>query len=652
MKKFIHYILPALLALSFLLSSCSAVAEKPETDTDTEAISETEKLPEDNGVYIPEDAITPVCDFSNEEMPQFIVPVTSELVYESVLGFTEDGSYLTDAKTVNIRTGETVSKTVFDGRLNPDTGAFTEDRLCFFDPFNGFVFTCKPDFTDPVKTATGEESIFGCFIPGGEKRYTLWDTCVAVRDVESGVTEDIPNEYGLPVWAIEDESEVQSDGEALVCCTVSVDNTDTPTYEAHVEMSTGRVLTFYDSTEFRSSFRIAGDGFCAVKNDYVNAPLCLYTDDAGDIWSFPTEDGARNVTLVRGTDCFIYNTDNGDVYLCRPDGNGNAEKYVLFENNGYNVFRAMMMPQSGCILLDVHDLDFSGSHLYLINPEKLTGGEFVPSESTGKNIVDREKLGEYLKIYGERECPSYLSELREEADRIEKKYGVRILLSEQCIGITSLVKDYYMLTTDKLKNTDAEREQLAEFLRILDEQLSRYPEGMLSQFVSKNGLGGIRFLPVNYMKQTRDVVGLTHQINGWYNVFITVGGDTDVMTETVNHELWHASENRIKMSDKDCFSDEKWQELNPAGFEYMNDDYIGSTDNVLGVSAPENAYFSRDYSKATASEDRATLFEEVMKPDGVANILGCEHLKAKYDCMCAALEKYFDTSTWNELPWK
>ena len=43
MKKFIHYILPALLALSFLLSSCSAVAEKPETDTDTEAISESSR---------------------------------------------------------------------------------------------------------------------------------------------------------------------------------------------------------------------------------------------------------------------------------------------------------------------------------------------------------------------------------------------------------------------------------------------------------------------------------------------------------------------------------------------------------------------------------------------------------------------------------
>lgn len=196
------------------------------------------------------------------------------------------------------------------------------------------------------------------------------------------------------------------------------------------------------------------------------------------------------------------------------------------------------------------------------------------------------------------------------AQEIMDAYGIEIYIQEECdeVGIDapfSFGHDFVLGSTlDRTMGYD----HLPDYLSYLQETLSVYPKEMFEPFRKYGGSlrillpNGIREEGIRYFPS-----GVTICKEGWYNIYIGLAR-FDIIT--FQHELWHAFEHRIKDEFPDAFSN--WSIFNPEGFQYLDKDY--DNDNKPDVDAAyvlpaTSAWFARNYSVASAQEDRATIFE-------------------------------------------
>ena len=229
-------------------------------------------------------------------------------------------------------------------------------------------------------------------------------------------------------------------------------------------------------------------------------------------------------------------------------------------------------------------------------------------------------------------------QLEAQAEILEQKYGVTILVGDEC----DTIFDAFSATQT------ADWEQVTAALNTLDRALSVYPEGFLRQLRYDN-IRGI---------QLQLVCDLWADGNGrygdgyvafaqplWDHYLIVLDID-DVTVETYYHEFSHVIDSYLywdsQMREDALYSEERWEAFNPGWFSGYSYDY--SVEHYV----EDYSYFVDSYSTISPTEDRARVMEYAMAEYGSWTFEDSRGLLNKLEYYAKCIRDAFDTTGWPE----
>ncbi len=255
--------------------------------------------------------------------------------------------------------------------------------------------------------------------------------------------------------------------------------------------------------------------------------------------------------------------------------------------------------------------------------------------------------------------------VREEADKIEKEFGIEILVGDEVFN-AELKGSYPFVSNETILSP----EEAIEDLNALREHLSVYPDDFFEHFKSPNDKFGLRISLVNHFETLEGTTftagGLAFRKGRWYDIAVDESCVED--TSTVHHEMWHTVENLL--AEKKEFDSSNWEQLNPEYFFYVYDTELYMSGAIDGSNTLHNimyetpvryndAYFAYQYSMINDKEDRATLIESLFSNwytwywyDGTERLSQFSqypHLQAKLDYLASCSEKEFGYVYWEEM---
>lgn len=318
-----------------------------------------------------------------------------------------------------------------------------------------------------------------------------------------------------------------------------------------------------------------------------------------------------------------------------------------------SLWNAAYLPEERLIVAD--EYENGASNMIVIDVEQLEFTNVCSTERYDFEPVEMSlataRIDEQAQI-----TDGDLTKTRQYADEIEQRYGVTVLLSEQCTAPCS--QSGYKVTTTNNADFSNESAQVMQSLKCLDAALAIYPEGFCKQFRNNADECGLRFMLVGPIESQNGVVGFHYDNTQWYNIAIDI--DLWDITSTLHHELWHATESKLCSVDSYGFNDGTWETLNPDGFSYIGtysyDAWEYSTlDDWIYLMEPNDAdvYFIDYYSKTFPGEDRARIMEYIMTFDTDAvRLMQSPHIKAKLQVMADAVRRGFDDTGWDTAYWE
>ena len=236
-------------------------------------------------------------------------------------------------------------------------------------------------------------------------------------------------------------------------------------------------------------------------------------------------------------------------------------------------------------------------------------------------------------------------ELYVRAGELSDRFGVDIRIAEQC-GL-----DYNGYTATAVSDTG----WVTYGLDCIENALSVYPEGFISQLC----YGDIRRIQIELVSGLTNKEGANAISNA--AAFVQANGDYEVIVADVYltsewsyyHEIAHMIDNRLawdaSLREDALFSEEKWMELQPEGFEYAYS-YTEMPDEVARYA--DSGYFIMEYSCRYPTEDRATMMEAAMTNSFYEFEMN-PGLGPKLAYYSACIRDCFDTTGWpEEMPWE
>ena len=306
---------------------------------------------------------------------------------------------------------------------------------------------------------------------------------------------------------------------------------------------------------------------------------------------------------------------------------------------------------------------------------------FLPDASDGRYVLTEIRFGGETKhlLLWDSEQGEILSDpgitmnepLFEQVSLVKADYGVfaeRVGKIRDNYGITVLLDSEADLKLDTHTTTPALISENAEgidrALAIIESALSEYPPGFFEKL--SGGDAGKIVIELCDTIRAKDAYALDYPSA----LTCTVGEIRllafDVaylldMRYSIFHEISHMIDRYLEgetMAEDDPFWDEeKWNGLNPDGFEYYyayNDengepyDLTGS-DKHTGLSSDYwkkkktgTVYFIDIYSKTFPTEDRAVLLGTLLCDDSKDELLSCPHILEKLQYYSEAIRRYFD----------
>lgn len=211
-----------------------------------------------------------------------------------------------------------------------------------------------------------------------------------------------------------------------------------------------------------------------------------------------------------------------------------------------------------------------------------------------------------------------MEELKNRADRISEQQGVVIHIGDE---IRECKNTEYTLEISK------NIIRIEQSLDVLEQALSKYPEGMLAQLERTDcGLSGLSRLHI-YLSggmipigdESIESIGM-HAIDENESYVVLDMNRVFDLENTIYHEIFHAIEQYVNY-DGGFYVDDNWKALNPEGFSY-DYGYIENQDNTdvmyTLADGTGHAYFVDLYSKSYPHEDRARIMEYAMLDEGVS----------------------------------
>ncbi len=316
------------------------------------------------------------------------------------------------------------------------------------------------------------------------------------------------------------------------------------------------------------------------------------------------------------------------------------------------------------------DYDDESGHWFLAVTQKEVSGkqsknktiiyEICPEALEFENRLDYAELENRDPEFGK--VGQSHKKIREKADKLEKKYGITIMIGNEIEGWR--LSDWYVPVSTE--NPDAYSSYDTMFtetaLEVLEDGLAYYPEGFFEGFKDFRNEGGIRIVLVDALRNEKGTFfasGENNHFGLWNNIIIDVNYIEYI---TLHHELWHAVEYIIGAVNPDAFDEDNWKAMNPKGFKFVEnfDNYMEMSAKyaqyVINPDTPDDSYFGRDYGMVNSKEDRATLVETFIgHGKGIPveydnkNLEYLElfpHMKEKMDYMAEMCEKYFGMRYW------
>ena len=286
---------------------------------------------------------------------------------------------------------------------------------------------------------------------------------------------------------------------------------------------------------------------------------------------------------------------------------------------------------------------------------------------SAKASENDEEMSEKTDAGDDYEFPESLKAARALADSIEEEYGVRILISGQCEGVDTF-EEYEITTTeiyaDKNKSEGEapdsggfdEAKAITDALDLLEKVLSDYPDGFFRQIKCRGTKAyGIRFLFIAGLSGDVTAAGLESEGEDSFDIALNVTATN--LEVTMNHEIFHAIEGEIQKKDRRIFSDGEWNKLNPEGVVYAGSaaNFGILTGYTFTKDTSREIYYYDPYSRTSAKEDRARIFECAMCPEirPSSEFFENIHVNAKLKYICETIREAFDTTGWEEpLKWE
>lgn len=407
-----------------------------------------------------------------------------------------------------------------------------------------------------------------------------------------------------------------------------------------IDCDTGKFLILNENA---SHLWFDGDSFyAAVTNDQVYGSDICYGSLSGGVLQ-------KVSTSILGSDTVSYTMLSGSGILMHRTVDENNLSTTVYDLSQWGIscelaqydyltstLGAVYLAQEQLILGVYPDgYDFSP---VVIDPKVLT---YEKSLNTNKEIwpalVDRAAI---LKYQGEVQGPTLpdsLSSLRQQADALEKKYGVTVLMENQTL---ELCGSYAAVQKDAVLIDNA--------LNLLDQTLSLYPKGFLAQFQNGIGEGGLYFCLTGAIQGSLNPSGKAIKNKNRYEILLDISAAE--LDKTIHHELWHAIEMKLST---DSFNHPQWYATNPQGFLYYGH-YDSGYQNLTGwtyAQSGSQCYFVDAYARINSREDRARLMEYVMATDA-SDLLNSSALRQKLQIMSKAIRDQFDTTGWQTPYWE
>lgn len=489
---------------------------------------------------------------------------------------------------------------------------------------------------------------YGTFSPDGKTYYfisagKLWSTDIVTNEMTC-----IESEYGIRYSFI---NSISGDGSYLFIngdsSTANIDHI----MLAGVDLRSHKTeLLAYDMSE-----PAVCDNFFFFHKLYENdedMKSVFYTSSFTDKNAVGFEEDEYIFSAIKNSEYFICSeiSDDINIYIGQAGDHICNMSFIAGGEIVYGDSSFQYMAEEKLIAFSI--TDHEDAKIGLIDTRFLeTDKTLRTSVSESPAFLDVSISDEYIAALAIPEVPEYLSKLRQRADVLEEKYGIKIYLSSQCRGMVTSDKEYSC--TDELSrdgDTSIEISLLETALDELETFLLKYPNGFFKQFKTVTGDGGLRFCLIAGISDGFSTAFAIH-FNEWYNMLFDV---TCNIAPNLPHELWHSTESFICDHDYDLLSDELWSTLNPDGFAYT-EDYANYMDIDDEYCFPyEEWYFFDAYSKVNIREDKARIMEIVMSPEiyDADSFLASEHIAKKLETMCSAMRKVFDTDGWNDIYWE
>ena len=227
---------------------------------------------------------------------------------------------------------------------------------------------------------------------------------------------------------------------------------------------------------------------------------------------------------------------------------------------------------------------------------------------------------------------------------IYEKYGVNIIVGDDAVRF---YPDYVAVPEDDPKT-------LASALSVVENTLAKFPDGFFRELIKKGAHKDLRIvlcdsLLPSHTASLDSAAGYYTELETQYILLSLSGADIE---NTLSHELMHAIESAMSLNSHSPFDD--WKNYNPDGFEYKNS-YVDENgfeydNDTLGANTPydiasienlDNVAFFDYYSKTFEKEDRARIFEMLMR-DELSSYFESKPLKQKAAYLCRQLDLFFD----------
>ncbi len=545
--------------------------------------------------------------------------------------------------TIDIVSDSVIKSVTIDGNWSVSDEIFPDDTFAAFNADENEWILFDSDLNQ--KKRFDVETTYGQFSHDLTEYYFLKDSVLCSMNIETGKVSPVEAAFNLRFNSLVDIHPTED--KLFLDAFLSPDT-----------MLCGTALLDLGSNSFSM---ISSDSFIPHFTEDSDVYFFKYNTDAGGYDVTYSADGSfvfADASLLPGGETELYPVPYSDCIV--TSGNspalfrlGSALECCDLTQYGieHELLAQCFMPNiGGIIAVSYVESQFEFN---LISPSVLDYSVIDGTEPAESMLTVNEYIAEdYWFAVNGSSLPENLQGVRSRADEISEKYGVRILLSSQCLPACTFA-EYPTTTTDQMDLAD-EAASINAALDSLEEALSLYPEGFFPQFRSEFGDGGIRIMLVGGFESNFNMIGYSVQNSLWHNIYVDIFSEG--LVGTYCHEIWHATEDHITSINYGEFDVVQWAELNPDGFQYIFDpaeSILNEGDyTYFGSTKPKDCYFIDGYAKTNEREDRARIMEYAMTGFFGSELSEYPHLYAKLRYMSDKIRQYFDTTGWSTPRWE